>query len=67
MAVKNQASDPMLTVEQAAERLGLKPPTLRAWMARRRIGYSKIGRAVRIPGSEIDRLITSGFIPASAR
>jgi len=54
----------MLTVEQAASQLGLKPSTLRAWVMKRRISYVKIGRAVRIPEKEIDRLISENTVPA---
>ena len=56
----------MLSVKQAAERLGLKPATLRAWIAQRRIGICRLGRAVRIPLEEIERLIAEGTIPARA-
>ena len=54
----------LVTIEKAAEALGLKPPTLRAWMARRKIGFVRLGREVRIPESEISRLIEAGFTPA---
>ena len=39
----------LLTVAQAAERLGLKPATIRFWIWRRKIRFVRIGRAVRIP------------------
>jgi excisionase family DNA binding protein len=54
----------MLTVRQAGERLGLRESTLRAWIAQRRIGIVRLGRAIRIPLEEIDRLIAQGTIPA---
>ena len=54
----------MLTVEQAAERLGLRVSTVRAWVLRRKISYAKIGRAVRIPEKEIERIIQENTIPA---
>ena len=54
----------MLTVDQAAGQLGLKPSTLRAWVMKRRISYVKIGRAVRVPEKEIDRLIRENTAPA---
>jgi len=54
----------LLTVDEAAAALTLKPKTLRAWIASRRIGYVRIGeRAIRIPAAEIDRLIDEGTIP----
>jgi excisionase family DNA binding protein len=54
----------LLTLEQAAERLGMKPVTLRMWASTRRIGRVKLGRAVRIPEGEITKLIERGLIPA---
>ncbi len=56
----------MLTVEQAAERLGLRVSTLRAWVLRRKISYAKIGRSVRIPEQEIERIIRENTIPVKA-
>jgi excisionase family DNA binding protein len=54
-------------VDEAAAALTLKPKTIRAWIASRRIGYVRIGgRAIRIPVAEINRLIEEGTIPASA-
>ena len=56
----------MHTVQKAAERLGLKPSTLRAWILHRKISYVKIGRAVRIREQEIERIIRENTIPARA-
>ena len=47
----------LLTVEQAAQGLGLSVHTVRAWIAKRKIGCVRLGRAVRIPASEIERLV----------
>ena len=54
------------TVQHAAEQLGLAPVTIRTWMAARRISYVKLGRSVRIPQSEIYRVIEQGMTPAKA-
>jgi excisionase family DNA binding protein len=51
------------TVQVAAEIMGLKPSTLRRWILSRKIGYRKLGSAVRIPESEISRLLRGGYIP----
>ena len=57
----------LLRVEEAAERLAVKESTVRAWLLRRRIGRVRIGRrAVRIPASEVARIIAEGTIPARA-
>lgn len=53
----------LLNVEQAAQMTGLKPPTIRLKLYRREIAYVKLGRAVRIPRSEIDRIIRDNTIP----
>jgi len=54
----------LLTVLEAAEALCLKPKTIRAWIGARRIGCVRLGGAVRVPVTEIARLITEGSIPA---
>lgn len=54
----------LLTVAQVAEILGLKESTIRAWIARRRIGIVRLGRAIRVPVEETSRLIAEGTIPA---
>ena len=52
------------TVSEAAQELNLKPSTMRAWIAQRRIGHVRLGRAVRIPAAEIQRLLEAGYVPA---
>ena len=54
------------TVEQAARDLAVSVHTIRAWIARRKIGSVRLGRAVRIPATEITRLIEHGTVPALA-
>jgi excisionase family DNA binding protein len=54
----------LLTVPQAAEALSLRPKTVRAWIAARRLAIVRLGGAIRIPAGEIDRLIEDGRIPA---
>jgi len=58
------AAEKLLTLEQAAERLGLKPVTVRMWASARKIARVKIGRAVRIPETEVTKIIERGLIPA---
>ncbi len=52
-----------LTVRQAAA-LNLSEACIRAWVLRRKIGFVRLGRAVRIPQNEIQRLVDEGTIPA---
>jgi excisionase family DNA binding protein len=57
-------SDQPLTVAQAATRLNVAKSTVRAWIAQRRLGHVRLGRAIRVPSSEIARLMEEGFTPA---
>ena len=54
----------MLTVNEAAQRLGLSPWTLRGWLFRRKVTHVKLGRAVRIPEAEVMRLVQASTVPA---
>lgn len=55
----------LLTVKEVAERLNVRESTIRAWLLRRRrLSIVKVGRCVRIPADEIDRLINENTIPA---
>jgi excisionase family DNA binding protein len=54
----------LLKVPEAAELLALSKKTVWAWIGDRRIGVVRLGRAVRVPMSEIDRLIEEGTTPA---
>ena len=56
--------DRLLTIFQAADRIGMRPVTLRSWANKRKIGHVKIGRCLRIPESEIRKIIECGFISA---
>jgi excisionase family DNA binding protein len=55
----------LLSVPEVAQRLAIKPSTVRAWLLRRKIGYVRVGqRAVRVPLSEIQKLIDKGTVPS---
>jgi excisionase family DNA binding protein len=54
----------LLRIAQVAERLSLKPSTIRAWVLLRKIAYVKIGGAVRISEAEVERIIRDGMVPA---
>lgn len=64
MSIVQKVQKDMLNVEEAAQELGLKPSTIRAWILRRRITYVKLNRAVRIPRVEVERIIREATIPA---
>jgi excisionase family DNA binding protein len=44
--------------------LGLKEPTVRAWIYQGKIGHVKLGRSVRVTEAEVERLIRENTIPA---
>jgi excisionase family DNA binding protein len=48
---------PLLSVEQAAEYLGVSAGTLRNWLSARRIAYVKVGRLTRLSSDTLDRFI----------
>jgi len=62
--VEMEMSSRLLSVEEVAWRLGLKPVTVRLWLAGRKIARVKLGRRVLIQESEVERLIRSSTIPA---
>jgi excisionase family DNA binding protein len=54
----------LLTVDETAAELGLKPKTIRQKIWRREIEYQKIGGAIRIRADVIDKLIERSTVPA---
>jgi excisionase family DNA binding protein len=54
----------LLTVKQAADALGLKVATIRAWVSRRKLPRVNCGRAVRIPAEAIAEFIERNTVPA---
>ena len=48
----------MLTIKQAAHRLGIQPATIRAWIFRREnLDFVKVGRSIRIPEHVIEEFV----------
>jgi excisionase family DNA binding protein len=56
--------DTLLSVEQAAERLGTTPRFVRRLVFERRIAYVKLGRHVRIAGRDLEAFIAAGRVKA---
>jgi excisionase family DNA binding protein len=52
----------LLTVEEAAERLGTSARFIRRLIAERRIAYTKLGRHVRIAARDLDAFVASGRV-----
>jgi excisionase family DNA binding protein len=59
--------DTLLSIEQAAERLGTSKRFVRRLIAERRIAYMKLGRHVRIDPDDLDAFITAGRVEAGGR
>ena len=49
---------PLLSVDEAAEYLGVQPGTLRNWLSTRRLTYVKVGRLTRLSSDTLNRFIT---------
>ena len=56
--------DTLLTVDEAAERLGTSARFIRRLIAERRIAYTKLGRHVRIAARDLDAFIRAGRVEA---
>jgi excisionase family DNA binding protein len=60
-----QFSGKLYRVPEAADLLAVKPATIRKWILLRTIGVVHLSRrAVRVPASEITRIVSTGFVPA---
>jgi excisionase family DNA binding protein len=58
-------STKLITIREAANRLGLKESTIRKYILKRQIAYVKPSvRAVRIPIEELERILSAGLSPA---
>ena len=53
----------LLSLRDAAIRLGLKEVTVRTWARRRKIASVRLGRRLLIPAAEIQRLIEDFTTP----
>lgn len=54
----------LMTVQEFAESVGLKPATVRQKVWRREIEFVRIGRAIRFRPETAERLIEAGTVPA---
>jgi excisionase family DNA binding protein len=58
--------DKLLTVEEAAERLGTSVRFARRLVAERRIAFVKVGRHVRIDPADLEAFIAAGRVETNA-
>jgi excisionase family DNA binding protein len=59
--------DTLLTVDQAAERLGTSGRFVRRLIFERRIAFVKVGRHVRIASGDLDAFIAAGRVDVLRR
>jgi excisionase family DNA binding protein len=51
----------LLNVQEFAQALGVTKACVRRWILERRIASIKVGRLVKLPQSEVQRIIDSGW------
>jgi excisionase family DNA binding protein len=61
--MQQQESTPLLSITEFAARLRVTSACVRRWLFERKIAQVKLGRLVRIPAAEVDRLISEGLRP----
>jgi excisionase family DNA binding protein len=55
----------LLSFDEAAAITGIKVPTWRAWVARRKVPVVRLGRRLKLRESDLQKLIESSLIPAA--
>jgi excisionase family DNA binding protein len=61
------SEDTLLKPSEFAHTLGVTISCVRRWIYERKIANVKVGRLVRIPASEITRIMRAGLRPARGR
>jgi excisionase family DNA binding protein len=56
----------LLRVDEFALQLNVTIACVRRWVMLRKVSVVHVGRLVRIPADELDRIVREGTIPASA-
>jgi excisionase family DNA binding protein len=54
----------LLSVPQFAAALGVTSSCIRRWVLQRKVATVKLGRLIRVPATEVERLVSSGLRPA---
>jgi excisionase family DNA binding protein len=57
----------LLSAPEFAAAIGVTVACTRRWLLERKIASVKLGRLIRIPSTEVDRLVEEGFRPARPR
>jgi excisionase family DNA binding protein len=63
----NYIHDVLITVRDAASRLGVREGTTRVWLTQRRLPRVNCGRAVRIPSKAVEDFVRQNAVPAKDR
>lgn len=63
----NAARRPLLSVEEFAAALNVRPKTVRSWVLERRYPVVRVGRLVRFRPEVLDEVIERGEVPARLR
>ena len=66
-SASNAVRRPLLSVEEFAAALNVKPKTVRGWVLDRRYNFVRVGRLVRFRPEILDELIERGEVPARLR
>jgi excisionase family DNA binding protein len=64
MSANLVSSRSLLTVEEAAERLAVRPGTIRSWLGKGLLPRVKCGRCTRIPADAVEIFIAAHTTPA---
>jgi excisionase family DNA binding protein len=67
MAVPARNDKAALTVKEVAVMFGVAESTVRLWIGRRDIAVIRLGRSVRIPKTEINRVMSENTVPVRRR
>ncbi len=57
-------SNNALSVEQAAQRMGVAPVTVRSWLRQGRIAYHRLGRRIVFEPKDLDRFLADHRVEA---
>ena len=67
MSESRQTSGKLLTIEEAADRLGVTPRMIRRLTTSRRLPFVKLGRLVRFRDADIAHCVEEWTVPAVER
>ncbi len=57
----------LLSVQEFAGALNITVSCARCWVLERKVAIVKLGRLIRVPASEVERLVTTGLRPRVPR